>query len=584
MSLLFRIVYAAHANGTHHKLALDALGELDVENAEKWRRVFLKHVELYLEGAKAPDKEFKDFKNHVLHPGDDYWGGAPEKVVGWYGHLVTALREKNWSEAAYCAGVLSHYYTDPVHPFHTAQSKAENAIHRAVEWTINRSYNALRREALAASHMHERPRPPEPDGGSAALKLFVCESADRAHQDYERLIVHYDINVGAVIPEDGFDRIGRATVGVLMLYAASGFAMLLSRAIREAGVAAPDVSLTAETVIAALKIPSKWVLKKMDDAEDRRVVEAMFDELRRTGDVAETLPEDDRVIRDLHAREVGSRKRDLQAEARRARAGAGSVAGAAGKARPRPVAASPAAPTGDAAAASGLAQLDLTRRPASSRADGPSIAARLEVPAAMPTSQPLRPAARSAEPRQAETREPDVRQPATSSVPQIAPRVAALTPRAMAGDHGGGRPARHHLELADPIVDAPSIGPKTAERLAPAGLMTVRDLMGCDPEAVAAKLAFRHITAATIRDWQDQARLVLEIPELRGTHAQLLVGGGFRSSRAIAEADAGDVCAGVLAYAQSAEGQRLLREGAAPDIEKIKSWCENAKLARAIAA
>ena len=76
MSLLFRIVYAAHATGTHHKLALDALRSLDSADAEGWRRLFLKHAEIYMQGSKAPDNEFKDFKNHVLHVRDNYWGGA----------------------------------------------------------------------------------------------------------------------------------------------------------------------------------------------------------------------------------------------------------------------------------------------------------------------------------------------------------------------------------------------------------------------------------------------------------------------------------------------------------------------------
>ena len=80
MNLLFHIVYAAHASGTHHKLALDALRRLEGMDADMWQRLFLRHAKLYLEGAKAPDSEFKDFKNHVLHTRDGYWGGAPEKV------------------------------------------------------------------------------------------------------------------------------------------------------------------------------------------------------------------------------------------------------------------------------------------------------------------------------------------------------------------------------------------------------------------------------------------------------------------------------------------------------------------------
>ena len=178
MSALFRIVYAAHANGTHHKLALDALSHLTRRDGGDWQRLFLKHVALYLEGSKAPDKSFKDFKNHVLHVADDYWGGAPEKVEAWYGHTVTALREARWADAVYAAGVLSHYYTDPIHPFHTGQTEAENSIHRAVEWSISRSYDALKaigdaRFADLAVAMTD---------GEHWLREYVCDGAEFSHR------------------------------------------------------------------------------------------------------------------------------------------------------------------------------------------------------------------------------------------------------------------------------------------------------------------------------------------------------------------------------------------------------------------
>ena len=41
MNLLFRIVYAAHANGTHHKLALDALSIVQGPDAKRWQNLFL---------------------------------------------------------------------------------------------------------------------------------------------------------------------------------------------------------------------------------------------------------------------------------------------------------------------------------------------------------------------------------------------------------------------------------------------------------------------------------------------------------------------------------------------------------------
>ena len=157
-SLLYRVVYAAHANGTHHKLALDALRHLTHPQADKLTRLVLANIEAYLKGSKDPDNEFKDFQNHVLHVGDAYWGGAPEKTVAWYEHTVDAMRAGRWEDAVYAAGVTSHYFTDPIHPFHTAQSEAENNIHRAVEWSINRSYDAL----VAEMRTYALPEPVPP--------------------------------------------------------------------------------------------------------------------------------------------------------------------------------------------------------------------------------------------------------------------------------------------------------------------------------------------------------------------------------------------------------------------------------------
>ena len=261
MNLLFRIVYATHANGTHHKLALDALRHLQNPDAHGWQRLFLRHCEVYLEGSKAPDKEFKAFKNHVLHVGDNFWGGAPEKVESWYGILVDALKKESWHEAVYAAGIMSHYYTDPIHPFHTAQSKAENNIHRAVEWSISKSYGAL-------AARNKAKQPPEIDLGTddAWIKDHVIAGAETSHQYYETLIANYNFARGVVDPPDGLNEVCKELVSDLIAYAALGHARLLDRAFSEAGVTPPEVSLTAETFVASLKIPLKWVLRKMEDA------------------------------------------------------------------------------------------------------------------------------------------------------------------------------------------------------------------------------------------------------------------------------------------------------------------------------
>ena len=301
MSLLFRIVYAAHANGTHHKLALDALRELSVENSDKWAKLFLKHSERYLEGSKDPDKIFKDFRNHVLHVQDNFWGGAPDKCREWYDDLVACLVAERWEDAVYSAGVLSHYYTDPIMPFHTAQSEAESAIHRAVEWTINKSYNTLKKRA-EKDYKLLMVVPPEETIDFAAT--MVREGAVVSNKYYSHLIAHYNFDRGAVKPEEGYNELGHVVLAELIQYAARGFALVLDQAIKASGKQPPEVTITAETFMAGLTIPVKWVTRKMDDAADKKLVQAMYDELQQTGKVEENLPEDDRVIKALHRKEV----------------------------------------------------------------------------------------------------------------------------------------------------------------------------------------------------------------------------------------------------------------------------------------
>lgn len=506
MSLLFSILYAAHANGTHHKLALDALRFLPGEDAEDWRRVFLKHARLYLEGSKAPDKEFKDFKNHVLHVRDGYWGGAPERAEAWYARTVEALKREDWPEAVYAAGILSHYYTDPIHPFHTAQSDAESNIHRAVEWSISKSYGELWREGTA----HRLgPAAALPDG-SSWLADMVCRGAELSNRSYETLIAHYDFTRGVVTPEEGLDKTGREATGALLVYAAESFALVLHRAIIEAAVRPPQVALTAETVLAGLAMPLKWIVKRMSDAAERRQVEAMYDELKAFGRVEATLPEDDRTIRDLYAREVLAPRVGRQKEARARRLGG---------------------------------------------APAPAISSRKEHPARPPAAL-----AGAVETPEAQR----VRGEVVTVAPEL---LRPLTP------------PKIHLAAEDDVEAAPSIGPRMAERLRPAGVVSVDDLLGADPEALAATLGDSRIKAETIRDWQDQARLVMTVPGLRGGAAQLLVGAGFRSAAEIAETDAADLSSALLTFAATPAGERILRSGEPPDLERIKSWVDAARLA-----
>jgi len=528
MSALFRIVYATHANGTHHKLALDSLNDMQRDDREAWTRLFLKHVERYLEGSKAPDNTFKDFKNHVLHVADDYWGGAPEKAQAWYRQTVTELKAGNWPEAVYAAGVLSHYYTDPVMPFHTGQTEAENAIHRATEWSINRSYNALR--ALGEERFANLDVPVPT--GERWLPELVCNGAEFSHRYYEKLIAHYDIHKGAVRPEEGLDDIARGIVAELLIYAAKGYGHVLNAAITEAGIAAPDVALTAETFLAMTQVPRKFIEKRLTNAEDRKLVAAMYDELKATGRVDKTLTEDDRTIRDLHQREVLAPKLAKRSEMRAARVRAGEPV----EARQTPPVVAAVKPSGKASIPDNTPLELAVAKPAHIHSDVS------EVPPALPDAAPT-------------------------------PRSFQLTNRTEPKSEEG----KKYLFASDDLEAAPSIGPKMAERFAAIGIHTVGDFLGHGAHEMADLLDDAHFDAETLGEWQDQAQLVIDVPGLRGTHAQLLVGAGYRTAQAVADADPIALSARVLKFVTTSEGKRVLREGRPPDIEKIKGWVDVAR-------
>ena len=504
MSLVFRIAYAAYGKGTHHKLALDALNRLGGADAEAWRRMFLVHAETYASSCKIPDDKFKDFKNHVLHPRDGYWGGAPLACRQWYDTLVAELKAARWAEAVGAAGILSHYLADPLHPFHTAQSEAENTLHRACEWSISRAYDSLYADGTK-SHPDFIRRPMRDPNWLARL---VCESADLANASYEKLIAHYDFGRGVSDPPSGLDAVARRICAELLVTAAATIAAVFDRAIEDAGVKPPTVSPTVATMLAAIKIPVAQVLKKISDAAERKQVQAIFDELRATGTVVANLPEENRVIRDLYASEVTVHKPKADI-----------------------VAMFPAA----AAQATPYALPDGKQMP---KRSAPMAA----IPAAIAAVEPQ----------------------------HVAP--VAKAPVAQSEMPSSAKSSRRALSLDADVVDAPSIGPKTAERLYSRGVKTIADLLAAKPAQLVAAIDQRHITVATITDWQDLTRLVMEMPGLNGTQAQLLVGSGYRSRAAVGQATPQKLCADVAAFAATAVGRRVLHDGGAPSADKVAAW------------
>ncbi|MEZ6122153.1 MAG: DUF4332 domain-containing protein [Planctomycetaceae bacterium] len=487
MNLLFRVLYAQKCTSTHHMLAMDALRYLRCDKADLWASVFLADVQQYMDGAKAPDSKFKDFRNHVLHVADHDWGGAVTASQTWYERLLEQLRLQDWSRAVYCAGVLSHYLTDPLMPLHTGQTEDEGQVHKFIEWGTAGIYRELV-STIPAARALQNWKPPETSASEDWLALLVKAGAVRAHEHYDIMIDHYDPVTGHQNPRAGFDSICRDSLSTLLGCAIRSLAFVLDQAITVSQAVPPRRNLTVATVLSGLSTPLFWVTRKLADQADRKQVQAIWEELQATGKVIDQLPADEKAVRAAHAEEV------------------------------------------------------------------------LGVPVDELDRVPI---------RKAGTRFVSESDAVVLPMPSRTPSVPAV---------------RFYLELDSPVVDAPSIGPKTAARLHRIEIHTVEQLIDANVDDATDQLDESWITADLFRSWQQQSVLMCRVPGLRGHDAQLLVAVGITRPEELHDADDADLLHRIQQYANTTEGKRVLRSASAPDLAEIARWKQFTEHARKLRA
>jgi len=560
-SLCYRIVHYNASRSTHHKLALDGLVQIRGRMAERWRNLFLKHYEAFLEGAKAPDSKFQDFRNHVLHVRDGFWGGAVEAAHQWYERLVDLLQRHEWEEAAYAAGVLSHYYTDVIQPLHTQQSPQENEMHRAFEWSVFKSYDALL-ELIETKIGYPDLEAPETTDWLAQM---IRDGARKANHHYDYIVDRFQLSTAVKDPANGLDRDMSLVIAELLAYATIGFSRILEKAFEESEARPPRTIAALTVVVATIKSPIHFVARCIHDVNEREIVLGIHEELQETGAVEETLPEDDRVVARLYHREVLGERRPSQApepampRSRNARAAQEEDRSRSSRTRRDRTESRRPEPELAAVAASPETPAEATEEE-SSTTESPRRRSIFDLSRYVPGRRN-----RDEQSTETDTTEPDP----TPDVPS--PRTLASSPR-------------FYLQRTDHVERAPSIGPKTARRLEKIGVHTVDDLLMLEPQRASAQLNVSHIDPDTLRDWQKQATLVCRVPNLRGHDAQILVACGYNSPQEVAAADAEELLLLADEFADSHEGQRVLRGGLQPSLDEISNWIRWAGQARTLQA
>ena len=126
------------------------------------------------------------------------------------------------------------------------------------------------------------------------------------------------------------------------------------------------------------------------------------------------------------------------------------------------------------------------------------------------------------------------------------------------------------LHVADPLVDAPSIGKKTAARFAGIGIHTVGDFLKADEKTMARRLATRWITVDTIHAWRCQTMLMCQLPSMLAREVQLLVGAGYTTTDALAKTDVTTLQSAVEDYSATYSGRRYLRGANPPTSDRLE--------------
>lgn len=485
MSHIVTILRAAHCRSTHHYFAIDALGHVDTVQGKRLANLLLKYHDDYLIGAKAPDKTFRDFQNHVLHVEDNYWGGAPRLCAEWAEKVQENLDRRQWRKAAYACGVLSHYFTDPLMPLHTGQTEREGIVHRPMEWSICKSYDAI--HSLIATEKIETHF--QLESGADWLQKAVTEGAIAAHRHYDRLIEIYDMQNGCKNPPKGLNAEARSRLAELFGLATVGWAGILSRLADDTTSNLPDVSLGLTTLLASLDMPLAWIVRKISSVQEQRAVQRIFTEFVATGTVRRNLPSESKVVR-----------RELNAH-------------------------------------------------------------RAAMPENTTPRHPLK-----GKPQQSDRR---LEQLSAAQIPK-----SVSPPDANDRLETKGRTST--LSLTSDLVDAPSIGPKTARRFAKIGITTVGDFIAANRGEMVTQLATRWISEELLHDWQDQAQLVCDVNTLCGYKAQLLVGIGCRSSAELVSGNVVLIHQQIQEFVQTNEGARILRSSRVPSETEIARWIESA--------
>jgi Domain of unknown function (DUF4332) len=532
MDTMVAILRAAHCKSTHHYFAIDSLWEVATPRGMELANLLLAHHADYLRGAKDPDTVFKDFENHVVHVANGYWGGAAKTGEKWLERVYRLLSSAKWKEAAYAIGVLSHYFTDPFMPLHTAQSPRETVIHRPLEWSVCCAYQEIYHVCCtdAQLEMFELP------DGKDWLTDSIHYGATYAHKYYELLLNDYNMNEASRFPKLALGTESKTVLAQLFVAVHTAWGSALDRIALESTIAIPKTSLTLPAILAGVQIPTKKIIQAMESHERRTEVQSILDEYLKTGKVVRNLSVEQKTVQAVCRQKPELRPPANEIERIEVKAQS-------------PVFLTPIVETA-------------TPNPNPLKSVATPIASENATPETISSS-----------PRPLVVPVPIASEQKSDAT--LIRKVERTLPETQVSESKATSKGKQ-VTLMSPIVDAPAIGPKTAARFQAIGCNTIEDFLSRDCEAIAQELRTSWINARLVSQWQQQSLLVCQIDRLTALGSGLLVLAGIDSAFTMASQNAIELHGRLVSLSQTNEGKRLLRDQDPPPIKTVERWIASA--------
>ena len=291
-SWLHRTLRRWHGRCTHHWFAIDALPFVQTRPGDRLVALLLRQYDRYLAGTTVPDDRICDHQNHVIHVTQGDWGGAPRVAQTWYDRLVRSLRQDAFADAAHAAGVLSHYFVDPMQPTHTMQCARGRIIHRPLQWSVCNAYDEIlrvwiRNDLRVVVQLSDRPD---------WLGEAILHGARYANRHYRVLVNEYDLQAAWIDPASGLTDPLRMSLAGLLGVCITGWARVLERAASDAErlrrKPLPDVSLGLPCITATLRIPLQIWLRRLENRLEENEIDELIHEYHTRGRLQRHLPAD----------------------------------------------------------------------------------------------------------------------------------------------------------------------------------------------------------------------------------------------------------------------------------------------------